>query len=530
MAVHPALSLNVIVICLLSPVLAGLFDEYSCSSRSEVCMLKDVVLESDRDVELSTFRDIRDPLVIESGAIPKFSQALYRKLPSVVDLTVDRLGIVQLFIRPGLMHLSAVGNAIEKVLLEDTEKSVQEEYSMLVLRLSQNKLTELPPLERFVRLMHLALDANQLSSVDMSAFAKLTNLRILSLAHNRLLTVTSSSESPLQLIKLRRLSFAENQLPMLNVSYWEFDSLENLNVTGNSMTRIEGSLTQFPVLKRLALARNQWYCEWLMLQYTYLETPSGLQLDADEPDRCRHENMMTSQHHCCNPAGAEDSGLIDLFGDKWDELKRLSQLLDKLNTTIANGSASVNRVLDLQHAALSRRVEKLTETQDKQTAQLVELKSGIEYQKDKLSRLETDLKDKVDRLSEEVNARWNSTDAAYDDLFNATTATTKTTTNWPVIASQNEKNLSQLRQLLVTTSKQFNTYSNKSYEQDALLKAQFERISTVQQELDEVRGNEKQVELALEKLEPQTKLILDYLTVIRKGCIDEEQDHEEDFK
>uniref|UniRef100_A0A182T444 Uncharacterized protein n=1 Tax=Anopheles maculatus TaxID=74869 RepID=A0A182T444_9DIPT len=91
--------------------------------------LKEVVLTSEHAVQTATFRDIRDPLVIESGTIPKFSQELYKKLPTVSDLTIDRLGIVQLFVRPSLLHLSAVGNAIENVVL-DSEASV---FSMLTL-------------------------------------------------------------------------------------------------------------------------------------------------------------------------------------------------------------------------------------------------------------------------------------------------------------------------------------------------------------------------------------------------------------
>uniref|UniRef100_A0A182LUK7 Leucine-rich immune protein (Short) n=1 Tax=Anopheles culicifacies TaxID=139723 RepID=A0A182LUK7_9DIPT len=528
MAVHPALSLNVIILLLLSPtdVLPGLLGEYSCYSGLDVCRLKEVVLETDRAVELSIFRNIRDPLVIESGTIPNFSPELLRKVPSVTDLTVDRLEIVQLYVRPGLLHLSAVGNAIEKVLLLETEDR-ERQYSMLTLHLSYNKLTELPPLERFVRLMTLAVDNNLLSAIDMGAFAKLTNLRVLSLAHNRLLTVTTPAEMPIQLIKLRRLSFANNQLAMLDIRTWEFDSLEDLNVTSNTLTRIEGSLTQFPVLKRLELAGNRWYCEWLMLLYTYQETASGLKLDSDDPARCRDENMMTPHHHCCNPAGADGSGLIDVFGEKWDELKRLANLLDKINSTIANGSASVNRVLNVQHEALLSRVAKLSETQQDQTFQLRELEQGVDRQNNKLSSLETDLKQKVDRLSQKVNARWNQTDAGIGEHLDATAVTPTNTTNWPVIASKNEKNLSQLRELLLTTSSQFNLYSTRSYEQEALLKAQSNRLETVQQELEKVQRNGKQIREQLEKLETTADNIISFLTAIRKGCVEEE--HEGEF-
>ncbi|XP_035914129.1 uncharacterized protein LOC118512983 [Anopheles stephensi] len=516
MAAYPGVYFSVIVLCLCSPTRAGLFQDFKCYSWSEVCRLKEVVLESEKEINTATFSNIRDPLVIESGTIPQFSDELFSKLSAVSDLTIDRVGIKQLFVRSSLLHLSAVGNAIDTVVL-DSEATV---FSMLTLHLSHNKLTSLPPLDRFVRLMTLVVDHNLLTSIDMGSFGPLSNLRALSLAHNLLLTVTSPPDTPMQLIKLRRLSFAGNQLAMLDIRTWELDSLEVFNVTGNSLTRIEGSFTKLPVLRRLELARNRWYCEWLMMLYTETEAaPGGFRLDSDEPDRCRDENMITSHHHCCNPAGAEGSGLVDIFGEKWDELKRLSRLLDTLNSTVANGSASVNRVLNTQNASLSTQIANISETQREQTAQLRELERGIDRLKDRLTDLQSDLKEKVDRLSLEVNGRWNDTIADAGELSNATQMTTGPT-NWPAVASENEKNLSRLRELLVTTTKQFNDYASRTFEQEALVKSQRERIDTVQQELDKERSNGKQMQQQMDKLVKTVDLIYNFLREVRDGSVE----------
>uniref|UniRef100_A0A182SKC7 Leucine rich immune protein (Short) n=1 Tax=Anopheles maculatus TaxID=74869 RepID=A0A182SKC7_9DIPT len=367
--------------------------------------------------------------------------------------------------------------------------------------------------------MTLVVDHNLLTSIDMDIFGHLSNLRVLSMADNLLLTVTSPPDAPIHLIKLRRLSFAGNQLAMLDIRTWELDSLEVFNVTGNSLTRIEGSFTKLPVLRRLELARNRWYCEWLMMLYTDKEAAPGFKLDSDEPDRCRNENMMTSHHHCCNPAGADGSGLIDVFGDKWEELQRLAYMLDALNNTIVNGSTAVNRLLANQNTALSTQVTKISQTQQEQAAQLKELENGIDRLKDRLSNLQIELQRKVDWLSQEVNGRWNQTNAESEEQLNTTKMATPTT-NWPVVASDNEKNLSRLRELLVTTNKQFNDYAGRSYEQEALVKSQVERISSVQQELEKERLNGEQMQQQLDNLAPTVELIYKFLRDVRDGCVD----------
>uniref|UniRef100_A0A182JWD2 Leucine-rich immune protein (Short) n=1 Tax=Anopheles christyi TaxID=43041 RepID=A0A182JWD2_9DIPT len=505
---------------LLSPVLAIWYDGFSCHSRTtEVCRVKDVTLESERAVQSASFNDIRDPLVIESGKIEHFSRELAKKLHNIIDLTVDRLGIVQIYIRPNLVHLSAVENSIEKLLLDDSDEGGQE-YSMLTLHLSHNKLKELPSLDRFVRLMTLAVDNNLLSSIDMGAFGRMKALRVLTLAHNRLLTVSSPATTPIHLVKLGRLSFAGNQLALLDIRTWEFDSLRELNLTGNSMTRIEGNLAQFPALKVLELAGNRWYCEWLMMVHSHQES-FRLTLDSDQPGRCRDENMMTSHQHCCNPAGADATGLIDVYGDKWDELKRLAQLLNTLNSTIANGSASVKHVLEAQLKLLNTQMGKLLETQAEHSMELKLMEDGIDRQKEKTGKLEKVLTEKVDKLRQIVDVRWNVTmdmdDAYPDQPFN----TTATGTSWPSVAAQNEKMLRNLRELLETTNQQFNMYSTKFYEQNALLKTHSERVTKVQGELDKVRLNGQDILQQLVKLEPTVDLIYKFLKDVREGCIEE---------
>uniref|UniRef100_A0A182NHX1 Leucine rich immune protein (Short) n=1 Tax=Anopheles dirus TaxID=7168 RepID=A0A182NHX1_9DIPT len=518
------LAVSTIVIALtlaLSTGVQGYFDSFSCHSRSDVCRLKDVRLESDHAIQLATFRDLRDPLVVESGRIPHFSRELYKKLPSVTDLTIDKLGIEQLYVRSNLVHLSAVGNAIGKLLVDDDESA--DDYSMMTLHLSANKLSELPPLDRFVRLMTLVLDSNQLSTVDMGAFANLRELRVLSLANNRLLTVTTTTPTakPLQLLKLKRISFSGNELDMLDVRNWEFDSLDSLNVTRNRLTRVEGSFAQFPALTRLDLAGNRWYCEWLVANKQLQDRASAL--DSDETGRCREANMMSSGRYCCNPVGVDGSGFADVFGDKWDELKRLEHLLDTLNSTIANGSATVRPVLEAQHKALTAQLDQLLTTQKAHTRELATLDGGIDRHGDNLRRVELELNDKVDRLRRLVNARWNRTvdggssadDESEETLLQNATAPS-TAASWPELAGQNEKTLRRLRMNVELSLKQFNEYASASYQHGAKLKSQAERIDTIESGLNDLKQVGKQLETRLDKVVTVADAIYDYLQKLQQ--------------
>lgn len=499
-----------------------------------MCRLKDLKLTTDHAIQLAAFRDLRDPLVIESGSITHFSRALYHKLPNVTDLTIDRLAIERLYVSPHLVHLSAVGNAIETLLLEETagdnESAITPtiQYSMMTLHLSSNKLTELPRFDRFVRLMTLALDHNQLTTVDMGAFVNLRELRVLSLANNRLLTVTTTvgttKSSPLQLLKLKRLSFSGNELDVLDVHKWEFDSLNVLNLTQNSLTRIEGNISQFPALTRLELADNRWYCEWLAGGSKQLNDKT-ITLDRDEPGRCREANMLTSGRYCCNPVGIDGAVSVDSFGDQWDELRRLEQLLEKLNSTIANGSASVRPMLEAQHKGLTERIDALVAAQEQQARELTSLDDGIDRHGADLRQTERELNSMVDRLSRLVNGRWNHTlmrgsgsndddddDDLAETLLNVTTnGPSSTAGNWPQLAAQNERNLRRLSHKLETSNKQFNEYMSKSYEHGATLKAQAERIDTLQGGLNDVKQYGKRLETRLDNVERIANTVYDYL-------------------
>uniref|UniRef100_A0A8W7MY18 Leucine rich immune protein (Short) n=1 Tax=Anopheles atroparvus TaxID=41427 RepID=A0A8W7MY18_ANOAO len=452
---------------------------YSCSREEKLCKLTQVSLENDGDIERATFEGLHDPLVIESGRIPRFTAALAEKLTTVSDLKLDGLSIVKLYVRADFSDLSAIGNEIDELLLDD---SGDEPFSMLSLKLSQNKLTSLPPLERFTKLYFLELDHNQLTTVDMAAFSKLTALRELSLAHNRLHTVTST----VQLYRLKVISFAGNELVMLNMTAWEMESLEGLSLADNSLTRVEGNLTQFSALKKLTLAGNRLHCGWLMAEPLLIARNPKLQIDADNADRCEAENMMRYLDHCCTHSGKKAFGLLDVYQEKWDQLERLTQLIGTLNASIANGSVQVKGELDRQHGELSKRLDELQRKEESHTEQLKTLEQRMGNHRDTLDTMETDLFARVNNLRAELDAKWNET-VSKADANGTSSNETLPSASWSREAAKHETTLGMLRKDLETARGQFNLYMAKCYDQRPRLESQSKRLDAIQKDLDRTR-------------------------------------------
>lgn len=484
---------------------------YSCPSTAKVCSMKEVTLESPEAIEQARFQDIHDPLFIDSGRIPNFSAELLKKLPTISDLTLGELSIAKLYVRANFRQLSAVNNEIAELLLDDSSDAT---FSMRILQLSHNKLTALPSLDRFVELRTLELDHNLLTTLDMAAFAKLAKLGELSLAHNRLLTVTSLSSVPVRLDHLKRLSFAGNQLVILDVRTWEMESLAELNVSRNSLNRFEGNLAQFQSLTKLELAGNRLYCDWFVVEPLLVNPPHTLSVDADKPDRCEAEKLMRQKDLCCNPVSNEGFGLLDVFDVKWDQLRRLTEQIAMLNASIASGSASVKPQLEQQHLALSTRLDAFVRKQEGQSEELQSLEKRVNQQKDDLSELETGLFEKVNELRADLNSKWNGTDET--PLDGKSSYTSSVSTNWTLVAAQHENTLTSLRERLETTTKQFNVYTTKSYEQRASLKAQLERIDGLERKFERSLEQCWELQKRMDKVGPTIEKVYGFLNELRE--------------
>ncbi|XP_050093703.1 uncharacterized protein LOC126576467 [Anopheles aquasalis] len=480
--------------------------EFRCYSRLTDCQLSEVVLETESAIADARFTAIPRSLTIETGRIPFVTESLFNKWKEANDITLNALSIRSLYLHAGLMHVTAKHNAIDTLLLDSNTT----EYGLRTLQLSHNALTELPSsLDRLVQLRVLELDHNKLSTVDMTVLGKLAELRILSLAHNQL-TVLAPEHATLRLMKLRTLSLAANQLVTLDVQSWEMDSLVELNLTANNLNWLDGQLSQFPVLKKVELARNHWSCDWFVVQHLYPEPnleSLPFTLDADEPGQCEHGGMMRIGQHCCATTKLP-GGSIDPYEDKWSEIGELERKIQKLNRTMHEGSTERKKLLESKYTDLSQRLAQLLEKHRAvdETLQRLETKVNT-ISDDELATLERELNGKMDAIRLSVEEKWNNT------LLNRTEDGTRSAGNWTLQATTElERNISSLRSQLESSMRQFNLYNEKAYRQKAMLDRQSADIDAVQGKVANVlqRHNALQDRIKQE-LEPKVDVVLGFL-------------------
>uniref|UniRef100_A0A2M4BJR6 Putative membrane glycoprotein lig-1 n=1 Tax=Anopheles marajoara TaxID=58244 RepID=A0A2M4BJR6_9DIPT len=501
-----------ILLLLISPKADG--REFRCYSRLTDCQLSEVVLETESAISDARFNGIPRTLTVETGRIPFVTKTLFNKWSDVNDITLNALSIRSLYLHPRLMHVMAKHNSIDTLLLESNAT----EYGLRTLQLSHNALTELPSsLDRLVQLRVLELDHNKLTTLNMTTLGKLSELRMLSLAHNQL-TVLAPERAALRMMKLRTLSLAGNQLVTLDVQSWEMDSLVELNLTANNLNWLDGQLSQFPVLKKLELARNHWSCDWFVVQHLYPEPnleSLSFTLDADEPGQCEHGGMMRIGQHCCATTKLP-GGSIDPYEDKWSEIGELERKIQKLNRTMHEGSTERKQLLEAKYTELSQRLEQLLEKNRAvdETLQKVEAKVSA-ISEDELATLERELNDKMDAIRLSVEEKWNHT------LLNRTEDGTRSTGNWTLQATTElENDISSLRAQLESSMRQFNLYTEKAYRQKAMLDRQATDIDAVQTKLETVLQQHNALQDRIkQELEPKVDVVLGFL-----GDITEDSD------
>ncbi|XP_049542117.1 uncharacterized protein LOC125955177 [Anopheles darlingi] len=483
--------------------------EFRCYSRLADCQLSEVVLETESAIADARFSSIPRSLTVETGRIPFVTKSLFNKWSEVNDITLNALSIRSLYLHPGLMHVTAKHNAIDTLLLDSNAT----EYGLRTLQLSYNALTELPSLlDRFVQLRVLELDHNKLSTVDLTKLGKLSELRMLSLAHNQL-TALVPEHATLRMMKLRTMSLAGNQLVTLDVQSWEMDSLVELNLTANNLNWLDGQLGQFPVLKKLELARNHLSCDWFVVQHLYPEPnleSLPFTLDVDEPGQCEHGSMMRIGQHCCATTKLP-GGSIDPYEDKWSEIGELERKIQKLNRTMHQGSSERKQLLESKYTDLSQRLEQLLEKHATVNEALQKMETKVNaISEDELATLERELNEKMESIRISVEEKWNST------LLNRTADGTRSSSNWTLQATTAlESEISSFRAQLEKSLRQFNQYTEKAYRQEALLDKQSTAIDTVQEKVENVLQLHNALQDRIKKeLEPKVDVVLGFLSDI----------------
>ncbi|XP_058065363.1 uncharacterized protein LOC131215011 [Anopheles bellator] len=503
-----AATVLVILSSVLAPTQGWFSNEYFCQSRGTECQIEELVLETDAAIGDARFGPIKGSLLVESGRIPHVTRALLKKWPDVNDLTLDRLGVQSLFVGPKLMHLSAVGNAIESLVVDNDDNGTS--FGLRTLQLSNNRLTALTVVSRFVQLRVLNLDHNQLTTLDLGVFGKLAELRVLSVAHNQLTTVVLAPQSaPLQLDKLRSLSFAGNDLIALDMQHWEFASLADLNLTANGLNWVEGKLDQFPALAHVEVARNRWNCDWLLVQNLYaMEVPDQrFTLDQDPAGRCEEEKLTRMGRHCCTSEKVAP-GAMDVYDSKWSEIGALSKNITNLNRTLLESANATVRLIEAHHNTLSGRLEDLLERQNRTDTALKSLAVTVdELKDDDVSRLESRMRDQIEQVRDAINERWNGTQLA--------DANTTLGSSWHQTSVAHETALKELRGLLQQSTQQMQLYTDKAYKQQAVLERQSKDMDSIRELLDRAVAQSSTLQARVtEKLERKVEALLEFLAQI----------------
>ncbi|XP_050091860.1 nephrocan-like [Anopheles aquasalis] len=176
--------------------------------------------------------------------------------------------------------------------------------------LAGNAFRDLAGLGRFAKLSHLDLSNNRLETVDFGTFRHMRSLTELVLRSNRLFTVTTSPGPSIDHPLLDVVDLSGNYLtalPSANVT--GIASVQRLHLEGNGLVLVElhEQLLNWPRLKSITLANNDWTCEMAeWLQAALAKRPTiAIAGDAAEPAKCTHPEQVHRGKLCCRIAGSQ---------------------------------------------------------------------------------------------------------------------------------------------------------------------------------------------------------------------------------
>lgn len=164
------------------------------------------------------------------------------------------------YISATLTILDASHNRIDSVCVQDANSSVLEELS-----LSKNQLTSMTNLTQLKYLRKLDLSFNNITDLNHNSFAHMIQLEMLYLESTGLQRLDYGMFSHLQSMRVLDLSY--NRLRTIDLKLLLFmHEMKELFFEGNDLTSLdyESIPKQFPVLRFLGLADNQFNCSYLM--------------------------------------------------------------------------------------------------------------------------------------------------------------------------------------------------------------------------------------------------------------------------
>ncbi|XP_019543339.3 leucine-rich repeat-containing protein 40 [Aedes albopictus] len=253
----------------------------------------------DQALAKANFNEDRE-LWIRNGTIEDVRQLLNGSLYDITNLKITNFAqegstAIPVFpidsMRFSILDLSNDG--IER--LEITE----DDHRLTHLDVRKNKLTDIGNVKHLIKLESLKVDNNAIESVSLDDFKHLWDLLVLSLAVNRITSITATEE--ISLLKLRSIDISDNQLTTLDVSMWRFPQVSTFYMHDNSLTRIDGLRGKFSKTWDISMGgRNNWDCAWFdrLLEFLKKDRQFAMQMFGDKPS-CPDETRMEG-FVCCN--------------------------------------------------------------------------------------------------------------------------------------------------------------------------------------------------------------------------------------
>uniref|UniRef100_A0A182NM77 Uncharacterized protein n=1 Tax=Anopheles dirus TaxID=7168 RepID=A0A182NM77_9DIPT len=240
--------------------------KYTCTIGSDgFCIFQGVHIESAeqaQDVQLEPPAASGDVTRVKFRDSSMFvlPPALYGAFRHLQELRVWWMHLHSIHIDPRLLSLDAEKNRISSITTDPGAVP-----ALRKLELNQNRLRNIDNISVFENLELLELADNDLRTLDLCVFQRMSKLRMLDLSSNNL-AVVRSSIGPEKLASLTVLYLHDNRLTYLDLGVLRaFPALEKVHLSNNALVYVDHDAlpTMLPRLRVFDVHNNDWHCEAL---------------------------------------------------------------------------------------------------------------------------------------------------------------------------------------------------------------------------------------------------------------------------
>lgn len=318
--------------------------EYSCTDYHKgYCVVENVTAES---MPQATFPPDK-LLLIQNSTMTTFGQDQFRSLPNVENLMIHHLKIEQLDL-DGCDRLSMLFASYNHI----SNLSAVEALPLRSLHLYQNLLTDVSALSVLTELEQLYLNDNLLEVLSIDVFAKMKNLKILTLHRNKLTAIDTIKS--ITLPSLESMFLQHNALTYLDTALWRMPALQKLDLSDNQLSFLFTFLEEFSSLTEVQLHTNRWNCAWLHKMVDRMELRA---ISHGQVDRTCDGTLFNDI--CCLLEASEPDPMMLLISrtgivdDLQDQLGNQRQKVEQLE--------EAHRKQSFKYDEMKRKIDKIEE-------------------------------------------------------------------------------------------------------------------------------------------------------------------------